>query len=59
MRAAGRAAVEVHISDVNAPEPWRRVSATAPATQHQVIGRGWRGHLEAVDWLPESESRGR
>jgi 3-dehydroquinate dehydratase-2 len=49
--AADRPAVEVHISDITAREPWRRVSVTAPATSHQVIGRGWRGYLEAIDWL--------
>jgi len=49
--ATGRPAVEVHISDVMAREPWRRVLVTAPATRHQVIGRGWRGYLEAIDWL--------
>lgn len=49
--ACERPAVEVHISDVNAREPWRRVSVTAPATRHQIIGRGWRGYMEAVDWL--------
>lgn len=49
--AADRPAVEVHISDIAAREPWRRVSVTAPATRHQVIGRGWRGYLEAIDWL--------
>jgi 3-dehydroquinate dehydratase-2 len=49
--AADRPAVEVHISDIAAREPWRRVSVTAPATRHQIIGRGWRGYLEAIDWL--------
>jgi 3-dehydroquinate dehydratase-2 len=49
--ASGRPAIEVHISDVNAREPWRRVSVTAPATRNQVIGRGWRGYLEAIDLL--------
>jgi 3-dehydroquinate dehydratase II len=48
---AARPAVEVHISDTSAREPWRRVSVTAPATGHQVIGHGWRGYLEAIDWL--------
>ena len=48
---AGKPAVEVHISDIAAREPWRRTSVTAPATRHQVIGRGWRGYLEAIDWL--------
>ena len=54
--AAARPAVEVHISDITAREPWRRVSVTAPATRHQVVGRGWRGYLEAIDWLIESSS---
>jgi 3-dehydroquinate dehydratase II len=48
---ADKPAVEVHISDVSAREPWRRTSVTAAATRHQVVGRGWRGYLEAVDWL--------
>src|SRR3712207_1620505 len=29
-----RPSVEVHISDIAAREPWRRVSVTAPATRH-------------------------
>jgi 3-dehydroquinate dehydratase-2 len=52
--SADRPAVEVHISDITAREPWRRNSVTAPATRHQVIGRGWRGYLEAIDWLLEN-----
>jgi 3-dehydroquinate dehydratase-2 len=51
---ADRPAVEVHISDIASREPWRRISVTAPATRHQVIGRGWRGYLEAIDWLLEA-----
>jgi 3-dehydroquinate dehydratase-2 len=47
--ASGRPAVEVHISDIAAREPWRRTSVTAPATRAQVIGRGWRGYLDAID----------
>ncbi len=54
---AGKPAVEVHISDINAREPWRRTSVTAPATRHQVIGHGWRGYLEAIDWLLEDANR--
>ncbi len=51
----GRPAVEVHISDITAREPWRAVSVTAPATGHQVVGRGWRGYLEAIEWLVERD----
>jgi 3-dehydroquinate dehydratase II len=50
---ADRPVVEVHISDIATREPWRRVSVTAPATRHQVIGHGWQGYLEAIDWLLE------
>jgi 3-dehydroquinate dehydratase-2 len=49
--AAGRPAVEVHISDITAREPWRRTSVTAAATHDQIVGRGWRGYLEAIDRL--------
>jgi 3-dehydroquinate dehydratase-2 len=51
---ADRPAVEVHISDIASREPWRRISVTAPASRHQVIGQGWRGYLEAIDWLLEA-----
>ena len=50
---ADRPAVEVHISDTSSREAWRHVSVTAPATGHQIVGRGWRGYLEAIDWLLE------
>ncbi|MDQ2935636.1 MAG: 3-dehydroquinate dehydratase [Chloroflexota bacterium] len=46
-----RPVVEVHISDTSAREPWRRVSVTAPAARASVIGKGWRGYLEAIDLL--------
>jgi 3-dehydroquinate dehydratase-2 len=54
--ACERPVVEVHISDIATREPWRRVSVTAPATAHQVVGRGWTGYLEAIDWLLASSS---
>lgn len=49
----GKPVAEVHISDTQAREPWRRVSVTAPASRHQVIGHGWEGYLEAVDLLTD------
>jgi hypothetical protein len=27
---------------------------STPATLHQMIGRGWRGYLEAIEWLERS-----
>lgn len=43
--------VEVHISDVNAREEFRRVNVLTGVVAHSVVGRGWPGYLEAVDWL--------
>jgi 3-dehydroquinate dehydratase-2 len=48
---SGRPVVEVHLSDITKREPWRHVSVIAPATRHQVIGRGWQGYLDAIDLL--------
>ena len=35
--------VEVHISDINTREEWRRVSVTAPACDRQIVGHGFDG----------------
>lgn len=45
--------VEVHISDVDAREPFRRVSVIAPACVAQVKGRGFSGYCDAIDLLVE------
>lgn len=43
--------VEVHISDVNAREEFRRVNVLVGVVAHSVVGKGWQGYLEAIDWL--------
>jgi 3-dehydroquinate dehydratase II len=43
--------VEVHLSDINKREPFRRVSVTAPACKRQISGLGWQGYIEAIDYL--------
>lgn len=43
--------VEVHISDVTAREPWRRVSVVRPACVHTVYGRGIDGYRWALRHL--------
>ncbi len=48
--------VEVHISDVDAREAFRRVSVIAPACVAQVKGRGFQGYCDAVDLLLEGVS---
>ena len=43
--------VEVHISDVDAREPFRRKSVIAPACVAQVKGLGFEGYCRAIDIL--------
>lgn len=43
--------VEVHISDVGAREEFRKVNVLVGVVAHSVVGRGWPGYLEAIDWL--------
>lgn len=45
--------VEIHISDISKREPWRRVSVIGAVVDHQIVGHGWHGYLEAIDWLHE------
>ncbi len=44
-------AVEVHISNVHAREPFRRQSVIAPACRGVIAGLGIRGYLLAAEWL--------
>ena len=43
--------VEVHISDINSRDEFRKTSVTAPACDHQIIGHGLDGYLEAMEWI--------
>ena len=43
--------VEVHISDVSAREDFRQVNVLEGIPAHSVIGKGWVGYLDALDWL--------
>lgn len=43
--------VEVHLSDVDSREGFRRVSVTAPACVAQIKGMGIQGYCDAVDYL--------
>lgn len=51
LRCAPVPAVEVHISDITAREPFRAVSVTAPACVKTISGHGLEGYLEAMDYL--------
>lgn len=56
LRAADVPAVEVHISDITAREPFRTVSVTAAACVKTICGHGLAGYLEAMDYLMATAS---
>ncbi|MCR4651858.1 MAG: type II 3-dehydroquinate dehydratase [Lachnospiraceae bacterium] len=45
--------IEVHISDIDSREDFRKVSVTAPACDEQIIGHGLLGYVEAVEKIIE------
>lgn len=48
---AGLPTIEVHLSNVQKREPWRRISVTAPACQAVISGKKEKGYIEAVAQL--------
>lgn len=57
LRAVALPAVEVHMSDVDAREPFRRISYVGMACQKRIVGRGIDGYLEAVQYLLDRPAR--
>ena len=55
MKAVGIRAVEVHISDVNAREEFRKVSYIRAACEKTISGHGTDGYLDAMDYLAGTE----
>ncbi|HSC90919.1 MAG TPA: type II 3-dehydroquinate dehydratase [Gaiellaceae bacterium] len=43
--------VEVHLSDVDAREEWRRVSVLEDVRAHRITGKGPDGYREALEYL--------
>ncbi len=48
---------EVHISDINAREDWRKFSVLEGLTTRRVIGKGIPGYREALEFLAASETK--
>ena len=51
IRSVDIPAVEVHISDTEKREEWRRVSVTMPACRASFVGRGIEGYVAALELL--------
>ena len=51
LKAVGIPTVEVHISDVNAREEYRKIGYVRPLCIASVVGHGTDGYLEAIDLL--------
>jgi 3-dehydroquinate dehydratase II len=43
--------VEVHLSDIENREEWRRKSVIADVVSHRIVGKGPEGYKEALEWL--------
>lgn len=45
---------EIHLSNIDAREPWRRQSIIAPAVKASIQGLGWRSYTAGLRALAES-----
>ena len=53
LKAVSIPAVEVHISDVDAREPFRQISYAGMACVNTIKGHGFQGYREAMQYLVE------
>ena len=56
LKAVSIPAVEVHISDVDAREPFRQISYAGLACVHTIKGHGLDGYREAIKYLKDHYS---
>ena len=49
--------IEVHLSDIEHREQWRRHSVVAELAAHRVLGKGPHGYREALEFLAGEERR--
>ncbi len=51
LKSVGIPTVEVHISDVDSREEFRKISYITPYCVKRITGKGFDGYLEAMDFL--------
>jgi 3-dehydroquinate dehydratase-2 len=51
LKAVGIPAVEVHLSDVSKREDFRQISYVGMYCEKTILGRGFDGYIEAIDYL--------
>jgi 3-dehydroquinate dehydratase-2 len=54
LELVGKPVVEVHLSDVDAREGWRRTSVLEDVRAHRVAGKGPEGYRDALAFLMEA-----
>ena len=54
LKAVGLPAVEVHLSDIQTREEFRRHSFVSPACLKTIAGKGFAGYTEAIQFLTDT-----
>lgn len=57
LKAVSLPAVEVHISDVKEREDFRQISYAGKACEKTIMGKGFAGYVEAIEYLVEKYKR--
>ena len=57
LKAVSLPTVEVHISDVKEREDFRQISYAGKACEKTIMGKGFAGYVEAIEYLVEKYKR--